>query len=280
MTMLGSPWSPTLDSPPADETLPAERDGAFGVWDVEGGANASISDHMRKALRQAIAQAAGRGARVAVRIDRVAWAAAVDAATWHGLRAIISPKSESPDRVGSIDALLTALERARGIRPGAVEIRPALETARGVVHALAIASSSRRIRSIAATDMNLGLAHDLGVERRATSAMAHYAVGEAELVAHVVGLETRQAASSQQEPGADALGEARRAVEFFEALDVSESVAGDPDGKLVDRWEAVRARMLLQQAKSSAERTPTLVEAFSQEKLAEEALFQSVVAGV
>ena len=66
-----------------------------------------------------------------------------------GLDGIILPKVESPDQLRSIDWLLTALERERGLPEGRIDLVPIIETALGVSNVGAIAGSGSRVKRLA-----------------------------------------------------------------------------------------------------------------------------------
>ncbi|GJD48318.1 Citrate lyase subunit beta [Methylobacterium crusticola] len=66
-----------------------------------------------------------------------------------GLDGIILPKAQSAEDVALADWLVGQLEREHGLAPGAVELLPIVETARGVMNAATIAARSRRVRRLA-----------------------------------------------------------------------------------------------------------------------------------
>lgn len=88
------------------------------------------------------------------------------------LDGIVLPKLESVDDMRSVDWLVANLERERGMAPGAIDIMPLIETARGHDSARAIATAGTRIRrlSFGAGDYT----KDLGME---------WSTGEGELAA-------------------------------------------------------------------------------------------------
>jgi citrate lyase subunit beta/citryl-CoA lyase len=66
-----------------------------------------------------------------------------------GLDGIILPKVESAAALATIDWLLGQLERDRGLPPGAIDLIPIIETARGVQQIDAILSAGTRVRRVA-----------------------------------------------------------------------------------------------------------------------------------
>jgi len=66
-----------------------------------------------------------------------------------GLDGIILPKVESPATLQTIDWLLGNLERERGLAPGAIDLIPIIETAKGLTAIEAILSAGTRVRHCA-----------------------------------------------------------------------------------------------------------------------------------
>jgi citrate lyase subunit beta/citryl-CoA lyase len=65
-----------------------------------------------------------------------------------GLAAVKHPKTESPETVRAVAAMLTELEQQRGLPPGMFGIQVGLESAKGVWFAYEIVSASPRVRSV------------------------------------------------------------------------------------------------------------------------------------
>lgn len=76
---------------------------------------------------------------------------------------VLLPKADRPAQVIELAACVERLERRHGIAPGATELVPNIESARGLVATLAIATASPRVTAclVASEDM----AADLGAER-------------------------------------------------------------------------------------------------------------------
>ena len=66
-----------------------------------------------------------------------------------GLDGIILPKVEASDQLRSVDWLLAALERERGLPAGGIDVIPIIETALGMSNIGAIAASGSRTRRLA-----------------------------------------------------------------------------------------------------------------------------------
>ena len=72
---------------------------------------------------------------------------------------IILPKLETVDEVRAADWVIANLERERGLKPGAMDLIPIIETARGMANLRAIAAAGTRVRRFAfgAGDFTLDL---------------------------------------------------------------------------------------------------------------------------
>ncbi len=80
-----------------------------------------------------------------------------------GLVGIRMSKTESPEAIRSVAAMLDELERERGLPPNSIQISPNLESAKGVWLAYDIASASPRVHSIlVGTAQDGDLQTDLG----------------------------------------------------------------------------------------------------------------------
>ncbi len=65
------------------------------------------------------------------------------------LDGIVLPKTESAEALRKVDAWMANAERSAGMTPGALELMPIVETARGIESALEIASATPRVRRLA-----------------------------------------------------------------------------------------------------------------------------------
>jgi citrate lyase subunit beta/citryl-CoA lyase len=66
-----------------------------------------------------------------------------------GLDGIILPKVESPATLATIDWLLRQIEREGGLKEGAIDLIPIIETARGLTELDAILASETRVKRVA-----------------------------------------------------------------------------------------------------------------------------------
>ncbi|CAM3669390.1 CoA ester lyase [Deinococcus frigens] len=72
----------------------------------------------------------------------------LDAVVMDGLAGINLPKVESAQQLQTVDWVLDALERRRGLEPGALRVLATIETALGVQNAPQIAQSSSRLEGL------------------------------------------------------------------------------------------------------------------------------------
>ena len=130
----------------------------------------AVAPEQKEAAREKVAALVAERASTApcavhVRIDRTPDGAAsvadLHAIVHPGLGAIRVPKTEEPDEVAALARELDHLEQERGIPAGAVGIYPLLESARGVLRAFDIATSSPRVRGLCLGAADLGA--DLGL---------------------------------------------------------------------------------------------------------------------
>jgi citrate lyase subunit beta / citryl-CoA lyase len=111
-------------------------------------------------LKAAITAVAKGGAEVFVRVDKAALQADLEAAVWPGLAGIMLARAESAADVARADEIVTALEKQRGIKAGALQFILQLESARGVWDIRAIVKASARVTQCALDER--ALAADLG----------------------------------------------------------------------------------------------------------------------
>ena len=100
--------------------------------------------------------------------------------------AVRIPKIDSPDDIRAADGIITRLEEENGMERGSVRIHAMLETARAIVNASAIASSSPRILGL--TIGGQDLAADLGIKITREGLEMLYARSAVVLAAKAAGL--------------------------------------------------------------------------------------------
>lgn len=271
--------------------------------------------HARTLPRDTYPVVSVAGATVQIRINHMPWWADLEGVVWPGLTAINYPKAESAEEVRRVDAKISELERRHGIRPGSIELHAAIETARGVVHAYEIASTSSRIRSFGGGGAGLDVCRDLVIEAAPglRRVLDPYIIGECELVAKVLGLRPTSAVQSVSRvmgdvvsgdtafdeaaanrkagfyggglclhpnrvdglnrgytPPPEEVQRARQVIDLFDELGARREVEGEFNGKLVDQWEAERARKLLAWAEACERREREKASARARSSVADE----------
>ena len=268
----------------------------FITLDLEDSVPQHLKDHARTLIRGHLANVAKGGAEVFTRVNHDLMAADVEAAVWPSLKRIKYPKTEHPDEVRELDALITRLEAERGIPHGTVEIDAAIETAKGVANIYEIAAASPRIREFGATMGGYDLSRDLGVEMFVGYDQFVYVKGEGELAARALGLAVRAApfisnttgsvsdgdralrvAEAARQcgfrvgggglnpgvvashtvgytPSADDIRDAEWVLEQYAQVEAGAETWREIEGRVIDRYEAARARETLEWAKDCAAR--------------------------
>jgi citrate lyase subunit beta/citryl-CoA lyase len=120
------------------------------IMDLEDSIPPNEKETARSLIRDCIPIVGKGGGDISVRINRPIEQATSDleASIWPGLTCIALPKVESAREVKIREEIIADLEKKRGIASGTIQIAIAIETAKGVVNAYEIASSSPRIVTI------------------------------------------------------------------------------------------------------------------------------------
>ena len=146
---------------------PQLGDKSYASW-----ADAIILDFIRRSGRDwqedlkarmpaAISAAASGGAEVFVRINSSAAQAELDSTVFSGIAGVVLKGVNGPEDVGKASRCLDALEQARGIADGSLEIDVEVDTASAVWKSLEIARASQRFGTFTANEpalsRNLGM---------------------------------------------------------------------------------------------------------------------------
>ncbi len=146
---------------PADQSAvptPVQSQGAdVIVLDLEYTVPPKNKESARAGLNGQIAQLAEASAQVFVRVDRATRWADVRAAVSRGLTGIVLPSPEEPADIVEIDALITELEKARGVEVGSIEIVLMLESAKSFWNADALGRASNRITAMGVGRIDLSM---------------------------------------------------------------------------------------------------------------------------
>jgi citrate lyase subunit beta/citryl-CoA lyase len=114
--------------------------------DLEDSVPQHLKAYARSLIKDAIPNVAKGGAEVHTRINHDYVLADLEAIVWPGLSRVNYPKAESGAEIRKLDEIITRLERERGMRPGTVEIGANIETAVGVAHGYEIVAASSRVQ--------------------------------------------------------------------------------------------------------------------------------------
>jgi citrate lyase subunit beta/citryl-CoA lyase len=257
------------------------------VLDLEDSVPPAEKEQARQIVRRAIPFLASLGHTVHVRVNPVDSGLARDdlaAVVCPELSGIGLPKAESAQDVRDIDVLIREQELEHGVKPGALALIPAIESARGVLRCEEICHASTRLAAITlgADDYTA----DLGVHRTREGRELDYArqvMVVCARVAGIVALDTPFADFRDEEgllresqwvrslglkgkylihpsqiepvntvfrPTEEEVAYARRVVAAFEEEVARGHAAVQVDGRMVDTPVAKRARALIDLAEA------------------------------
>ena len=174
-------------------SLKAISIGASAVClDLEDAVATSEKAAARSVVAQTLLDPSVEGANAHVRINGVDTEFCDDDLTALGpllprLSGILVPMVESADQVRHVAARLDALEAEHGVEAGSVQLIAIAETAKGVLAAPAVATSTPRLRTLLLGPADL--AHDLGIELTADGYELFHVRSQLVLAARAAGLE-------------------------------------------------------------------------------------------
>ena len=264
----------------------------------------------RTLVREAIGKVSKGGAEVFTRINHDYVQADLEAIVWPGLNRVNYPKAETAGEILKLDETITRLEMERGIRPGTVQIGANIETATGVVNGYEMASASHRIVDLGGGtgyDMSrdLGVEMFVGFDQFAYSRgeleLAARVLGleptNTPFVANLTGSVSDPDRAFQEADAARRCGlrhgsglhpnvvepqvrgltpppeeveDARCVLETYRRLVVEGKAWEEVDGRIIDKYEARKARELLEWAEACAERDREKAEAVARTRASEE----------
>ena len=118
------------------------------VLDLEYSVPPKAKEAARAGLGAALKQIGDNQVDAFVRIDRDTRWADVRAAMYRGIKGIVFPGPDTADEVAELGELIAAMEKERGIDPGATELVLMLESAKGFWNAAALAQASPRASAL------------------------------------------------------------------------------------------------------------------------------------
>ena len=261
------------------------RDCDYLNFDLEDSVPQAQKEYARTLVREAIEHGQKGAAEINIRINCAYPEVDVRAAVWPGVSQINFPKAETAEQIKNLDALITEMERLRGIRPGTIRIGATVETTLGVANSYEIASASPRIDSFG-PGTGYDMSMDMGVEMFVGFDQFFYNRGEGELIAMALGLERdgsvymddttgnvgnadlalNRATASRKAglrsggglhpnvvapqnagltPTQEEVNDAQGILEFFRDMDARDEAEGEMDGRTIDKYEAARAAELI-----------------------------------
>jgi citrate lyase subunit beta/citryl-CoA lyase len=127
------------------------------VLDLEYTVPPKNKELARAGLGTQIAKLGATSHEVFVRVDRTTRWADVRAAISRGLKGIVLPSPDDAADVAELDALITQLEKERGIELGTTEIVLLLESAKSFWNADALGRASARVSALAVGRIDLSM---------------------------------------------------------------------------------------------------------------------------
>ena len=129
--------------------------------DLEDSVPLGLKDVARAKIKDSLSLLLKGGSEVAVRINSLSnkpkdmIVADLEASIWPGMSYVFHTKTELPQQIEELDKLITSLEKQRGISPGTIMIRVALETAKGIFNSRSILTASHRVVAVNVGDEDL-----------------------------------------------------------------------------------------------------------------------------
>lgn len=262
------------------------------ILDLEDSIPMSEKEKARSLVRETIPKVAKGGAAIFVRINKEFIQADLEAAIWPGISRVIVPKSQTADDLKLVDALITRLEKERGIEVGTIEIFPLVESALAVANSYELATASPRVKVIpdgwgydTALDLEIEMfaGFDQYVYMRELPTLAEMAAGvEAMGAPHIPGTsgkvdqkeEGKALAEALRQahiheniilhpalveplvtglvPTAEEVAWAKKAITAYEELEQQGESVAEVEGRVVDIYEYRNARELLYWAEACA----------------------------
>jgi citrate lyase subunit beta / citryl-CoA lyase len=249
--------------------------------------------HARTLVPAAVRTVAQGGGEVEVRINQASIEADVAAAVWPGVSGLNMGHTLTVDHVHRMAACIDRMERTRGLRPGSIEIDLSPDSVFGTIALEELVNSSPRIASFGAAGgydyaLSLGIEmftdvdaffypRGLGsliarangksfpltaqlTDRSGSVSNAEHAFRQAEATRKLGGRRGSGLHPNVVEPmnrgltpPPEEIMRAKDVLAFWSELDERGDAEGVLDGQVVDRYEADRARDLLEWAAACAE---------------------------
>jgi len=186
----------SLLNTPANRPAMVEKAAGYGadalILDLEDSVPLDEKAEARLIAREALGRSVTSGLVQYIRVNAAASGLLVDdldAIVAPGLRGIQLPKVAGPSEITDVDTRLSALEAARGLPVGGIELLVSLESARGVFFAYEILAAGARVGSVMLGTAEGGdLQGDMGYLTTDDDRQLAYLRAKVILAARVVGL--------------------------------------------------------------------------------------------
>ncbi|MBI2303602.1 MAG: CoA ester lyase [Chloroflexi bacterium] len=273
-----------------DKAATLDVDGV--ILDLEDSVPLAEKETARTMVRDALPRVRTLWRRVYVRTNVVTGELApldIEAVVRPGLDGICIPKVESAGHILLAEGFLADAERKHGLEVGSVTLLPIIETAKGVMNALEVASASPRVVGLlfGAEDFTL----DMGITRTRRGRELFFARSQVVVAARAAGVaavdtvysDFRDREGLEQEahlarhlgfvgkclihpdqleivnrmfsPSPEEIANAQKVVAAFQAAVAQGSAAVSVEGRMVDVAVAERAKKTLQIAQAVARAT-------------------------
>jgi citrate lyase subunit beta/citryl-CoA lyase len=251
--------------------------------DLEDSVPQHLKAYARSLIKEAIPNVSKGGAEAHTRINHDYVLADLEAIIWPGLSKVNYPKAEYGSEIHKLDEIITRLERERGIRPGTVEIGANIETAVGVASGYDMSRDLGVEMFVGFDQFVYGkgelelIARTLGIEVRGAPFVANttgsvsdgdHAFRQAEAARKCgfrLGGGLNPAVVEPQNrgftPSEEDVRDAHWVLEQYRQLAGSGETWREVNGRIIDRYEAARARDTLEWAELCAERNRAKAEA-------------------
>jgi citrate lyase subunit beta/citryl-CoA lyase len=165
------------------------RGGDVYILDIEDSIAPAEKERCRTLIKESIAKASKGGASIFVRINKPFVDADLPYAVWPGVDRIMLPKTETAEEVRHAEAIVSRLEKERGIAPGTIELYPMIESTLGAVNIHEILTATpRKIHSMGGAG-GYDMAVSLGIEMFADFDQYAFPVAYLTLAAMSAGIE-------------------------------------------------------------------------------------------
>jgi len=140
------------------------RGGDVYILDIEDSIAPAEKQRCRTLIRESIEKANKGGASIFVRINKPFVDADLPYAVWPGVDRIMLPKTETAEEMKHAHAIVSRLEKERGVAPGTIELYPMIESTLGAVNIHEILTAiPRRVHSMGGAG-GYDMAVSLGIE--------------------------------------------------------------------------------------------------------------------